>query len=374
MTVKVATGVIHLPNGARVEVVADNALALDAADAAVARVDLVYVNSLGAVSYLAGALTGIKGKRTYTVTTNFTGAVAGQRGYIVTTNFALGDVVTFEGQTFTGVDTTNGANQFIVGATSTESYYNLASAMCINSVIAAVYSVEAGFTEITVTEKAIGGGDTPGAMTVGAGGTGVISAGTPTTSVSGDVITICGITLTAITGEVETGEEDTQFVVVSGNINTTVLNIKNALGANTAINSIYTVTNSTNTFTIEESIAGGGHNPTTAVVTGTGVISNGNLTSSVSTSVPDTPEGGYALANIAVVANETTIAAGDITDKRIFLQSYETLSNYYFVSTTAARPTTGNAAGRHGYDTTLDQPIWRNAANSGWVDATGTTV
>lgn len=43
-------------------------------------------------------------------------------------------------------------------------------------------------------------------------------------------------------------------------------------------------------------------------------------------------------------------------------------------STTAKRPTTGLAPGLMVFDSTLGKPIWRNAANSGWVDATGTAV
>jgi len=37
---------------------------------------------------------------------------------------------------------------------------------------------------------------------------------------------------------------------------------------------------------------------------------------------------------------------------------------------TASRPTRG-APGLMFFDTTLGKPIWRNAAGSGWVDATG---
>lgn len=44
------------------------------------------------------------------------------------------------------------------------------------------------------------------------------------------------------------------------------------------------------------------------------------------------------------------------------------------VGTTAQRPTTGNYARRPYMDTTLvpaGKMIWRNASNTGWVDATG---
>jgi hypothetical protein len=41
---------------------------------------------------------------------------------------------------------------------------------------------------------------------------------------------------------------------------------------------------------------------------------------------------------------------------------------------TPARTTTGLLPGLSFFDTTLGKPIWRNAANSAWVDATGATV
>lgn len=41
--------------------------------------------------------------------------------------------------------------------------------------------------------------------------------------------------------------------------------------------------------------------------------------------------------------------------------------------TTAQRPTTTYASQPY-FDTTLNKPIWRNGANTGWVDSTGTTV
>lgn len=46
--------------------------------------------------------------------------------------------------------------------------------------------------------------------------------------------------------------------------------------------------------------------------------------------------------------------------------------------TTANRPTQGLYTGRFYFDTSLaagvGKPIWRNAANTAWVDATGTAV
>lgn len=45
-----------------------------------------------------------------------------------------------------------------------------------------------------------------------------------------------------------------------------------------------------------------------------------------------------------------------------------------FSGTTASRPNSAAVAGMQYFDTTLNKPIWRNATNSGWVDATGTAV
>lgn len=45
-----------------------------------------------------------------------------------------------------------------------------------------------------------------------------------------------------------------------------------------------------------------------------------------------------------------------------------------YSGTTAERPSAAAVPGMHYFDTTLNKPIWRNAANTGWVDATGTAV
>jgi len=44
------------------------------------------------------------------------------------------------------------------------------------------------------------------------------------------------------------------------------------------------------------------------------------------------------------------------------------------IVTSAKRPTIGITPGLEYFDSTLGKPIWRNAANTQWVDATGTTV
>lgn len=42
--------------------------------------------------------------------------------------------------------------------------------------------------------------------------------------------------------------------------------------------------------------------------------------------------------------------------------------------TTANRPTTGLAPGLMLFDITLNLPIWRNTANTAWINAAGATV
>jgi hypothetical protein len=54
MTVAVATGVYYMSDGKRFAPVANAALAVTAADATKSRIDIVYVNSSGAIAYLAG--------------------------------------------------------------------------------------------------------------------------------------------------------------------------------------------------------------------------------------------------------------------------------------------------------------------------------
>jgi hypothetical protein len=44
------------------------------------------------------------------------------------------------------------------------------------------------------------------------------------------------------------------------------------------------------------------------------------------------------------------------------------------VNTTANRPTGGLSPGLPFFDSTLGIPIWRNATNTGWVNASGATV
>lgn len=103
-----------------------------------------------------------------------TPAVAGQNTYTVSTNFASSDTVAFGGVTLTA------GTDFNVGAAAADSAGNLATALAANATIGGLYTVTASGAVITITEKAAGGGNTPGAMTVT--GTGVVTAGTATNS------------------------------------------------------------------------------------------------------------------------------------------------------------------------------------------------
>lgn len=166
MTVSVASGTVHMPDGKRFTPASNNALAITASDATKPRTDIVYVSDTGVISYLASALG--------------TAAVAGSNTYTITTNFVANDTVVFGGVTFTAVASGATGNQFNIGADTTASATNLASAINANSTINATYSATSSTNVITITEKTAGGGNTPGSMTTT--GTGVVSSGTATTS------------------------------------------------------------------------------------------------------------------------------------------------------------------------------------------------
>lgn len=78
----------------------------------------------------------------------------------------------------------------------------------------------------------------------------------------------------------------------------------------------------------------------------------------------------------ADVANYFT-GAWDNFDDVDLAQEFPALYRYrqtaFNRSGTSFRPTVA-APGQQHFDTTLNKPIWRNAANTAWVDATGTTV
>lgn len=61
--------------------------------------------------------------------------------------------------------------------------------------------------------------------------------------------------------------------------------------------------------------------------------------------------------------------------KRYFITVATAVNENIAISgTTADRPTTQLSPGQMYFDTTLNRPIWRNAANNGWVKADGTAA
>jgi hypothetical protein len=74
-----------------------------------------------------------------------------------------------------------------------------------------------------------------------------------------------------------------------------------------------------------------------------------------------------------VVASDGTL---NVPDKLVadFLRAGFAVRVSAPVTATAKRPTANLVAGQAHFDATLNKPIWRNAANTGWVDATGTSA
>ncbi len=95
----------------------------------------------------------------------------------------------------------------------------------------------------------------------------------------------------------------------------------------------------------------------------------------------------YGNANITLVRSSTFVVKGCTSDGRKTCRLgntyefwryngiwYEVGPQTVAVGTTALRPNAFSNSGDQYFDTTLNKPIWRNATNTGWVDATGTAV
>ena len=107
--------------------------------------------------------------------------VAGANTYTISTNAANDDEITFGGVTLTA------GTDFEVGASAAATAADFAAALNANPTLSAIYTFDAVAAVIHVTERVAGGGNTPGAMTVAAGGTAVITAGTATASAAATV-------------------------------------------------------------------------------------------------------------------------------------------------------------------------------------------
>lgn len=114
-------------------------------------------------------------------------AVAGSNTYTISTNAAASDKITFGGVTLTA------GTDFEVGASAAATAADLAAAFNANPTLSAIYTFDAVAAVIHVTEKVAGGGNTPGTMTVGDGGTAVITAGTATASAAGNAVKLEGV-------------------------------------------------------------------------------------------------------------------------------------------------------------------------------------
>lgn len=109
--------------------------------------------------------------------TSITDSIAGSNKYTVVTNAAASDTVAFGGATLTGGAITNG---FVVGADSSATAHNLATAFGADTVVSGTYDFSADGNVLQIVEKAPGGGNTPGSITCT--GTCSIVGGTATTS------------------------------------------------------------------------------------------------------------------------------------------------------------------------------------------------
>lgn len=113
--------------------------------------------------------------------------IAGSNTYTISTNAANNDLITFGGVTL------KAGTDFEVGANAAATAADFAAALNANPTLSAIYTFDAVAAVIHVTERTAGGGNTPGTMTVGDGGTAVITAGTATASAAGNAVKLEGV-------------------------------------------------------------------------------------------------------------------------------------------------------------------------------------
>ena len=292
MSVNVSAINADLPSGKKATQ-NQNTVSIDASDSTKPRTDIVYAKSDGTIGYLksglgtaavagketytvgTNAVGAIAGSKAYTINTNAVGAVAGSNTYTVGTNFVANDTVEFDGITFTALASGATGNEFNVGASTTESATNLASALNANSTINSLYNVSASNGVVTITEKTASGGNTPGSMTTTS--TGKITVGTAINSKVADTVTIDGVTFTAVSSNA-TGNEFN----IGLDATATAANLVSSINANATINATYMATSNENVITLAEKTKGGGNTPGDMTVTGTITITNGTATTSKS--------------------------------------------------------------------------------------------
>jgi hypothetical protein len=80
------------------------------------------------------------------------------------------------------------------------------------------------------------------------------------------------------------------------------------------------------------------------------------------------PDGSTVLAGPDGVVDVPPVAAPALLTAG-FIQVPDAIAD-----STSGRPSQGVVPGMMVLDTTLNKPIWRNPANTAWIDATGATV
>jgi hypothetical protein len=312
MTVNIPDGRVYLADGSRFVVKGNAALAIDAASDTYNRQDLIYVDSSHILQYLVGHIT-----------------TAGERYITITVNPVEDDVLGLDGESFLAVKITPGTDEFNIGGTIPLTAAALAAALAANSVIDALYDVTNPMDGvITLTEKIAGGGNTPGASSVT--GDIVISDGVATES-NGETAGARSYTITNQASHKDTiGLEGESIRALKAAVGTdefepgadetaTALVLINLINANATLTALFTAsTGGDGIINLIEDTPGGGDTPGEMEVTGTGEVTNGEATESVTDgdALPATPAGGIDIAKLNVDASTTAIVTGMITKLR----------------------------------------------------------
>jgi hypothetical protein len=314
---------------------------VDAAATALVLIDIINANAVLSAIYTAA--TGGSGIIAVTEDTpggEDTPGAAQTTGTISITNgdptvSKPADTITIDDEVFTAVESEPGTDEFIPGADVTAAATALAAVIALNAALSAIFTVTNPSAGVVVlTETVPGAGDTPGEAAVD--GMVEITNGEATTSaaeiaaIAGardytvtnnashkDTIALMEELFTALKPAAETDE-----FVPGETAALTATALYNLINANTVLSAIYTATNpESGVVLVTETTPGGLDTPGEAEVTGDIEITNGEATESVAHedggTVPATPAGGVALAEINVDANQTTVTTEDITDKRV---------------------------------------------------------
>ena len=186
----------------------------------------------------------------------------------------------------------------------------------VHTVAAGAFQLAQTANVIVDSVKVINAAGAPLTRLTTAPGTAVAGARTytvTTNAVANDTLVIDTVTLTA-TSSTTNG---TQFAV-GATIADTITNIQTAIAANSTLSAKYTVTKTSTTFTLTETVAGSGFTPSTATYTGTLVITSGTATTSVS----------------GLTANQFYVTAAGAVTVSTSLNSTEVTASYYYTDST----------------------------------------